>query len=275
MKKGEGRALKKSRPSRFSKTEKKGFGTLSYRTFYDRIALLEKSISEIEKFGKECSAYMRYVQEAKERKDEKLLNYAAEHFYYSYLMNIGHVDYKIDKFALLLDREKQNEHFDRISRLRGITAKAVNGDLWVSFPHPPKRYSHYSNRNKLAVSHQISKIEGELSRYYKKALHLVHVVPDDGHSYRYVIDHDNYDMKRIIDAICNFYPYEDDPLCTTMTIQTIVSDKIAPRTYAIVDQNFNRLFSDLDLFEVFGNDNSADLEMAEIEKTAKTDTPEM
>lgn len=144
-----------------------------------------------------------------------------------------------DNLILLLPSVEREKVFSKIAEQEGIEVKVEDGAMYVCVPHPPHkiRYRKYSFTDfSWCLRNEIEKHISDIDFAPQKDLFLMNVYPQDTNVARF-FDFDNYDTKSIIDSVTDIYPGADSPATTRMTLQTVLSDEVAPMTYIAVIPN--------------------------------------
>ena len=140
---------------------------------------------------------------------------------------------KFDELAIRGELSTADLIYSNILSTRSISAKAVDGNLFIRSPHPPAKRREVFTENRYALEFAIEKIVSQLTMYTNKLIHIVNVYPTKNTGSR-ILDFDNYDLKNLIDMPCRIYPGNDSPEHTEIRLRTVFSDDLLPMTYLVV-----------------------------------------
>ena len=186
------------------------------------------------RWTKHLTAASETLRNRQSLSDENAYRLVEENFWNSFLLTSNRLHCLYDELMLRIPAGEQQRIYDLKADQMQVFAKAMDGMLLLCCPHPPKRRNDYYKGNRFVLNHEIAKIQGELTLFPRKTIHIVNVYSTDYKDRAAILDFDNYDLKSLIDEACRLYPCTDHPLTTTIHLSTVVSDLLPARTYLVV-----------------------------------------
>ena len=200
----------------------------------------------IETFQKKCEIIRNYPRNDKE--DYEALQAAESFFYYHFLRSLIPLYTMLNEcfnFTEALTSVAQESQNKVNSEMILIGCGRTEKSLFVKLPYLPKKLTKLwrSNLFRDDLVYWLNKLRTEhgMPDIKRKTIYVIHLF-NTKFPTKNIPDNDNYDIKVVVDTICDFIGNGDDALNCRFVMESIQSDEVIQGTYIVVNPFDDNIF---------------------------------